>query len=176
MINPTWVLNQQNRIAFIMLDGTRNELPGLGSGFTLELSKNGGAFQASAGTKAEVSDGWYTYLATAAEADTVGIVLIKVTGTGAQQQNLEYVVQQRTSAALAFTYTVTITGGIPVEGFDVWITTDLAGANVIWRGVSDTLGVARYGGVLPYLDPGTYYFWGQKTGYQSFGPDAEVVS
>lgn len=171
-----WIRNQANRIAFVMVDSSGNEVAGLGSGFTLQLSKNGGAFAGSAGTKAEISDGWYSYTATAGEADTVGPVAVKVTGSGAVQQNLEYVVKQRTAGAIEYTYTVT-DGSDPIEGVDVWVTTDLAGANVIWLGVTDASGVARdLNDEKPFLDAGTYFFWSQKAGYSFSNPDTEVVS
>lgn len=174
-----WKLNQQNRIAFVMVDATSTEVPGLGgAGLTIQISKNGGAFVASAGTKAEIGNGWYTYLATAAEADTVGVVAIMVTGAGCVQQNLEYTVQQRNPNAIAFTYTVTnVSTGNPIEGVEVTITTDVGGNNVVWNGDTDSLGVARDdNGHLPYLDPGTYFFWSQKATYSFSNPDTEVVS
>lgn len=174
-----WTLNQTNRIAFVMVDSSGTEVAGLGSGYTLQLSKNGGAFAASGGTKAEIGNGWYTYLSTAGEADTVGVVAVKVTGAGAVQQNLEYVVKQRTPGAIAFTYTVTNSqNGNPIEGVEIWITTDTAGNNVVWAGSTDSSGVARDDNDnLPYLDPGTYYFFRQKAGF-IFNPiyDTEVVS
>lgn len=173
-----WQLNQANKITFVMVDSNNAEVAGLGSGFTLQVSKNGGAFAASAGTKAEIGSGWYSYLATAAEADTIGPVSIKVTGAGAVQQNLEYVVKQRNPGALAFTYTVTRSDNAqPIEGVTVWITTDLAGNNVIWQGSTDASGVARDdNNSLPYLDSGTYFFWSQKSGYTFSNPDSEVIS
>lgn len=173
-----WKFNQQNRIVFVMVDATNTEVAGLGAGFTLQISKNGGAFAASAGTKTEISNGWYSYLTTAAEANTLGPVAIMVTGAGCIQQNLEYVVRQRNPGALAFTYTVTnVLTGIPIEGVEVWITTDLAGNNIIWNGHTDAVGIARDdNGDLPYLDPATYYFWSQKSGYTFANPDSEVVS
>lgn len=85
-----WVLNQTNRITFVMVDTAGTEVAGLGTGFTLQLSKNGGAFAGSAGTKAEIGNGWYSYIATAGESDTAGPVAIRVTGAGAVQQNLVY--------------------------------------------------------------------------------------
>lgn len=173
-----WQLNQANRIDFVMVDSSNTEVSGLGSGFTLQVSKNGGGFNASGGTKAEIGSGWYTYLSTAGEADTVGPVAIKVTGAGAVQQNLEYVVRQRNPGAIAFTYTVTRSDNSnPIEGVSVWITTDLGGSNVIWRGTTDTSGVARDDdSILPYLDAGTYYFWSQLANYTFSNPDTEVVS
>ena len=68
--------------------------------------------------------------------------------------------------------------GFPIPEMDIWITTDILGANVIWRGTTDAFGIAR--DVLnrkPWLDPGTYYFWKQKQGYSDDqNPDTEVVS
>jgi hypothetical protein len=173
-----WLLNQQNRITFVMVDATGTEVAGLGGAFALEVSKAGGAFAPSTGTKAEIGNGWYTYLATAAEADTVGPVSIRVTGAGCVQQNLEYVVMQRTPNAIAYTYTVTDSATLlPVEGVEVWFTTDAGGANVVWTGVTDTFGVARdANAALPLLDAGTYYVWRQKASFTTSNPDMEVVS
>lgn len=175
-----WKLNQQNKITFVMVDATGTEVAGLtGAGLTIQISKNGGAFNASAGTKAEISDGWYSYLSTAGEADTVGPLSIFVTGAGCVQQNLEYIVKQRTSEAIEFTYTVTnVNTGNPIDGVYVQITTDVAGTNIIWAGYTDALGVARdvANNELPYLDAGVYYFWSQKAGYSFSNPDTETVS
>lgn len=175
-----WIRSQANRITFVMVDGTGNEVAGIGDGnLTVEISKNGAAFVAAAGTDTEVSDGWYSYLATAGEADTIGTVSVKVDGAGAIQQNLEYIVEQRTPNAIEFTYTVTNTAtGNPIAGAEVWVTTDVAGANTIWRGTTDAFGVARdVNSNLPLLDAGTYYFWKQLSGFTDVqNPDTEVVS
>lgn len=177
-VDMAWILSQQNRITFVMVDTNGAEMAGLGSGFILTLAKNGGAFAAGGGAKAEMANGWYTYLATVGEANTLGPVSIIVTGLGSIQQNLEYVVQQRNPNAVPFTYTVTNSaGGLPIAGVEVSISTDLAGANVIWSGVTDAFGVARDSlNSLPYLDPGTYYFWSHKVSYTFTNPDTEVVS
>jgi len=80
-------------------------------------------------------------------------------------------------AVIEFTYTVTDGGGLPIDGVYVEISTDIAGANVIWCGYTDAFGVARdVNGYLPRLDPGTYYFWRQLAGYIFVDPDPEVVS
>lgn len=81
--------------------------------------------------------------------------------------------------AIAFTYTVTDSvTGLPVEGVEVWVSTDLAGNNIIWYGTTDAFGVARdQYDFLPRLDAGTYYFWKQRVGYvDDQNPDTEVVS
>jgi hypothetical protein len=82
------------------------------------------------------------------------------------------------AGAIEFTYTVTETvSGDPIEGAEVWISTDIAGNNVIWKGDTDAFGVAMdVNGELPMLDAGTYYFWSQKAGYTFVNPDTEVVS
>ncbi len=174
-----WKLAQQNRICFVMVDSNGVEVAGLGGiGINLEISKNGSAFISGTGAKTEIANGWYSYLSTAEEANSVGVVAIKVTGAGAVQQNLEYSVQQRNSNAIVFTYTVTdVTTGNPIEGVEVIITTDSFGSNVIWAGNTDTLGVARDDNSrLPYLDPGTYFFWSQRSGFSFNNPDTELVN
>lgn len=177
MYTGVWEQSQQNLITFVMVDGNGTEVTGLGTGFTLQLAKNGGAFAGSAGTKAEMANGWYSYLSTAAEADAPGPISILVTGAGAVQQNLEYVVKARNINGIEFTYTVD-DGSTAIEGAQVWISTDSAGNNVIWTGITDASGVARdaVNDERPFLDPGTYYFWVQKTGYSFNNPDQESVS
>jgi hypothetical protein len=173
-----WKLSQTNLITFVLVDSNGNEVTGLGTGFTLQISKAGGAFAGSAGTKAEIGSGWYRYLTTAVEADTVGPVAIKVTHASAVQQNLEYVVEQRTINAIEYTYTVTnsVTAAA-IEGVQIWICADIAGVNVIWYGVTDSSGVARdENGAKPRLDAGTIYIFRQKAGMIFSDPDTETVS
>lgn len=81
------------------------------------------------------------------------------------------------AGAISYTYTVTNSvTTLPVEGVDIWVSTDLAGTNIIWRGTTDAFGVARdVNNNLPALDAGTYYFWKQKSGFVTTNPDPEVV-
>lgn len=83
-------LDAANPIPFVMVDVSGLEVAGLGATFTVSVSKNGGAFAPSAGTKAELGNGWYRYTATAGECDTAGPLALTVTGAGAVQQNLVY--------------------------------------------------------------------------------------
>lgn len=177
MDSTDWQLNQQNLITFVMVDSSNVEVAGLGSGFTLLIAKAGGAFAASAGTKAEMAGGWYKYLATAVEADTIGPISIRVNGTGTVQQNLEYSVESRTVGAVARTYIVTNSvTTLPVPGLTVWFSTDLAGNNILWSGTTDALGIAvDSDGDLPYLVAGTYYVWVVGPGYTADAfPDTET--
>lgn len=70
------------------------------------------------------------------------------------------------------TYTVNDDEGNPIDGVDVWVTTDdEAGANVVASGVTNIQGQIDF-----YLNAGTYYVWSQKAGYNFTNPDTEVVS
>lgn len=61
-------------------------------------------------------------------------------------------------------------GGVPIDGVDVWVTTDLAGTNVIARGYTNALGL-----IVFYLDPGTYYAWKALAGYTFTNPESFTV-
>lgn len=173
-----WTPNQPNTILFVLVDLSGVEITGLGSSFTLRLSKAGAAFATAAGTKSEVGLGWYKYVSTSGEADTPGPLAVVVTSGSSVQQNLEYVVASRIESTLEFTYTVISDGGgLPIEGVQILIATDSGGANIIWAGYSDTLGIARDGaGALPRLQPGTFYFFRYKYLWTFVNPDVEVVS
>lgn len=180
MLSDEWELGQQNEIKFVLVTGAGTNQAGIGNAFVLKISKPGNtAFVDGSGTKQEIGSGWYRYVSTAAEADTPGAVAIYLPAQGgAIEQNLEYVVKQRNALAIPFTYTVTYQlSGLPIPAVNISVTTDIAGNNVIWVGITDAFGVARdEDGNLPYLDPGTYYFWSQKTGIVFSNPDTEVVS
>jgi hypothetical protein len=173
-----WRKNQPNTILFVLVDSNGDEVAGLGSGYTLQLSKVGAAFAGSAGTKSEVGSGWYKYISTAGEADTSGPLAIKVTHASTVQQNLEYVVDDRVATAIEFTYTLTSTaGGVPIEGADILIYTDDGATNFVWGGVTDTFGVARdVYGQLPRLVAGTYFIFRYKPLFNFDNPDVEIVS
>jgi hypothetical protein len=81
--------------------------------------------------------------------------------------------------AIAFTYTVTSSvTGLPVPSVTVTVSTDAAGTNLIWTGITDAFGVARdINGDLPRLDPGVYRFWKFRVGFiDDQNPDVETVS
>lgn len=173
-----WVPNQQNLIKFVLVDNDGDEVIGLGGTFSLSISKGNGPLVAGAGSKGELGLGWYTYLSTADEADTVGSIAVAVTGPGVRQQNLEYVVRQRNPYAVPFEYTMTDdVSGDPLTAVKVTIATQSDGGGVVWVGFTDSFGVARDEfGELPWVDPGTYYLFRQKPGYEFNDPDEEVVA
>lgn len=61
-------------------------------------------------------------------------------------------------------------GSNPLDGVEVWVTTDIAGSNTVASGISSVLGT-----VTVYLDPGTYYVWKQLAGYTFTNPETMVV-
>jgi len=74
--------------------------------------------------------------------------------------------------AITWSYTVIdVVTELPIADVDIWITTDIAGTNVIASGRSNQSGVAIF-----YLDAGVVYVWLQKSGYNFTNPDMEVVS
>lgn len=89
-----------------------------------------------------------------------------------------YMLPPFSPGAVEYQYTVTDSVTLlPIEGVEVWITTDAAGNNVIWNGDTDAFGVARDDfGYMPFLDPGQYFFWKQRVGYvDDQNPDIENV-
>lgn len=78
--------------------------------------------------------------------------------------------------AIEYTYTID-DGSNPIDGVEVWISTDSGGTNIIWSGVSDANGIARDASdEKPWLDAGTYYAFAQKAGYTFTNPDTLTVS
>jgi len=76
------------------------------------------------------------------------------------------------AGAITFTYTLTNSeDDLPIADADFWVTSDLAGANVIASGKTD-----QYGKVTFYLDAGTVYVWRQKSGWDFTNPDIEIVA
>jgi hypothetical protein len=75
------------------------------------------------------------------------------------------------AGAIDFIYTVTDTVTLlPIDGVQVWVSTDLAGLNVIASGYTNAFGQVTF-----WLDPATYYFWRTRAGYTFANPDTETV-
>jgi len=68
------------------------------------------------------------------------------------------------------TYTVTDGDGNPIDGVDVWVTTDAIGNNIVASSITNIQGEVYF-----YLNPGIYYIWCQKAGYNFTNPDIESV-
>ena len=76
------------------------------------------------------------------------------------------------NGAISFPVTVNDEDSNPIDGVEVWITTDSGGTNVVAGTLStDALGVATF-----MLDAGDYYVWRQASGYNFTNPVAITVS
>jgi hypothetical protein len=74
--------------------------------------------------------------------------------------------------AITFTYTLTSSvDAVPIADADVWVTSDLAGTNILASGKTNQNGVVTF-----YLDAGTVYVWRSKSGWDFTNPDTEVVA
>lgn len=115
-----------------------------------------GAALAAAGS---AGDPWSTPLPGAYATGTAG----KIIGSFSSQLG---------AGAIAWPYTITnsITG-LPVADADVWVSSDLAGLNVIASGRTNQSGVVTF-----MLDAGTVYAWAQKSGINFSNPNSQVVS
>jgi len=173
-----WLAGVPNEVSFVMTDDNGDELSGLT--LSMQIRVTGQSFQAVAGTILEISNGWYSYTCTAAEA-VVGPISVIATASGAVQQNLEYVCEQRTPGWKFWEYRVTDQpggAGNPVPGAYVWVT--LASAEnslTVWEGYTDSNGYAKdTKGRNPLVPLGNVYFWKAKPGWQDVdNPDLEVV-
>lgn len=178
MITPSLRQSQAQRVPFIMIDDSCNEVSHLLTTLRVRVSKNGSSFHESSGTIGEIGSGWYYYELTVGETDTPGPVAVQVTSSriDIQRQNLAYFVRVP-GGDIEFTYTVTNSQTrTPIEGVEIWIATDAAGRNAVWRGITDTFGVARDSyNQLPLLDAGIYYIWRRRSGYSFDNPDIESV-
>jgi hypothetical protein len=73
------------RIPVLLVDATDDETAETGLSPTVQLSKNGGTFATTTNTPVEVANGWYYVVLTATETNTDGPLLVRATGTGADE-------------------------------------------------------------------------------------------
>lgn len=76
------------------------------------------------------------------------------------------------SGAVSYPITVNNESSNPIDGVEVWVSTDSAGTNV----VAGTLSTDASGIVTFMLDAGSYYVWRQKSGYNFTNPVAITVT
>lgn len=75
------------------------------------------------------------------------------------------------AGAIMWTYTLTdFDTGAPIDGAEIWITTDSAGTNVIASGTTNAYGISTF-----YLDSGQIFVWRKRAGYNFVNPDSETV-
>lgn len=74
--------------------------------------------------------------------------------------------------SVTYVATIRTTGGTAISDADVWISSD-SGGNSVVAGVLRTNGSGQ---ATFYLDPGSYYLWVQKHGYNVSNPQSITVS
>lgn len=83
-------------VPFFVHDANGDGVTGLtNASFTKRISKNGGAFAAMTVVITEAENGWYTFPLSASHSDTLGLLSITFTNTGAKQVNLQWRVDSR---------------------------------------------------------------------------------
>jgi hypothetical protein len=76
------------------------------------------------------------------------------------------------AGAITWGYTLTDADThAPIEGADIWVTSDNAGAFIIASGITNSAGVVTF-----FLNAGTVYVWRSKNGYDFINPQAQVIS
>lgn len=145
---------------------------------TLYTIDHTGAQQVGAGVMTGLGNGQYRYVPPASETNGNHIGFL-FTAPGAIPVHCNVTTTWIFPAgSINFTYTLTnVVTGLPINGADIWISTDIAGANIIWSGSTDVFGVARdVFGSIPSLDPGVYFFWRHHPSFTFTDPDSELVS
>jgi hypothetical protein len=74
--------------------------------------------------------------------------------------------------SISFTITINDDVSAPIDGAEVWVSTDSAGSNVI----AGTLSTDAMGQVTFLLDAGSYFLWVSHSGYNRTNPTAFTVS
>lgn len=77
-------------LVFYMVDATDHVTGKTGLGLTVRLSKNGGTFAAPAGTILELGFGFYFVTPNATDTDTLGVLALTATATGADRCAMAY--------------------------------------------------------------------------------------
>jgi hypothetical protein len=166
-----WIVFAFNKI-------TGDAVTGDAANITANLRLDGGAANPVDDTNpTELEGGYYAFDLTQAETNgdlivicpssvTANIAVIGVPGA------VWTITAAAGAGAITWPYTLTDSDtGAPIDGAEVWVTTDLAGANIIASGVTDAYGVVTF-----TLDAGVVYVWRKKAGYNFVNPDTEVVA
>jgi hypothetical protein len=107
---------------------------------------------------ASAGDPWSTTLPGSYAAGTAGYIVGNV--------------ERRGAGSVHYEMTITTAGGAPIDGVEVYVTSDSGGSNV----VAGTLYTDALGKVTFQLDPGVYYRFAQKSGYNFTNPKSFTVT
>lgn len=147
----------------------------------VQISKDGGAF-ANLATLPTVTPalGRSVRVQLSATEMTADNIVVIFNDTAGAQWNDNFILIQTAEGYLAnsgggantwtYTLTSTVLPNPPIADADVWVTTDVAGTNVVASGKTNAAGVVTF-----YLDAGAIFVWRQKSGWNFVNPDLENV-
>lgn len=72
-------------LVFLLVSSTDDKTAVTGLTPTVQISKNGGAFADTTNAASEIANGWYKVALTATETNTDGAMILRATGTGADE-------------------------------------------------------------------------------------------
>ena len=148
-----------------------------GAAFTGSVSVlvtgDAGAQGAGGGTVTHEGNGYHSYAPTQAETNYTHVAFT-FTGTGAITSTVQVYTELSAAGtgAIEWDYTLTLASvGTPIADANVWVTSDVAGTDVLASGTTDQSGVVTF-----FLDAGTVYVFRQRSGFNFVNPDVEIVS
>ena len=75
-------------LVFLLVSSTDKATGVTGLTPTVTLSKNGGSFASCAGAVTEIANGWYKVAGNATDTNTLGPLILRATGTGADPRDM----------------------------------------------------------------------------------------
>lgn len=90
MIKVRQKSNTSYPIQFILVQSDDHITPSEGQTPSVEISKNGGAFNSISGSVSEISNGWYSISLAVSDVDTLGDLSIHITSNDADPTDLQY--------------------------------------------------------------------------------------
>jgi hypothetical protein len=106
-------------ITFLLVSSSDHISPVTGASPTVTISKNGAAFAAPSGAVTEIGNGWYQVAGNATDRNTLGVLLVHATATGADPSDDRYNIVPRDpyDANLALANLNAPVGSIPTNPF-----------------------------------------------------------
>ena len=170
----------RRRVRLHLVDAADGMTPEIGeAGGQPQVEVNGGGFVNTAGVLVSLGNGAYYVQLTAAELSAVGSFMVRYKSANTAEFQTEHNIKVRPfgdevgDGTIVFTWTELTSGAIPIDNVQVEFSTDALKANVVASGFTNAFGQLQ---VL--LDPGTYYVWRSKAGYNPTTPNpiTQVVS
>ena len=145
------------------------------------LNSSGGSLSFTDGASARIAtaisgSNYYLYTTTWPSSSLPFIVKVSNHSTGsllgiAAFNTYDVTTSNLGAGGIETTLNVVDGSSIPIQGVELWVTTDVGGGNT----VAGSAYTDNFGNVTFYLDSGTYYVWKQKSGYSFSNPAGITV-